>query len=441
MSANMIFKSETQERGMNSWTSVVRGWPRLRGWCAVLAAGLILTTAGCGNLLDVKPPDLIPADGLAVPENAGLLLNGAIGDFECAFGAYVALSGVMAHELIDATQTAARWPYDRRNVNPKDALYGTSSCEGLGIYTPLSTARWSADFILDNLQSWTDAEVPDRQRMIALAAAYSGYSHLLLGEGFCSVAIDLSAELSSETVIQRALDRFDVALQAGQASGDADVLNLARVGRARAYLDLGDGASALADAQLVPGEFEWVATASGDFSRRANRIFAQNGPGSAGGDLLSVGEEYRDMTYSGKPDPRVPVSGFIRVNTDGTDLYFQLKYASLDDPMTIASGREARLIVAEVQGGQTAVDIINDLHSAAGLDPFAGGSAAEIQAQVIEERNRELWLEGHRFFDIRRLSLPLVPAPNTPYRKGGLYGEDLCFPIPDVEVRNNPNVG
>ena len=135
----------------------------------MLAAGLILTTAACGNLLDVKPPDLIPADGLAVPENAELLLNGAIGDFECAFGAYVALSGVMAHELIDATQTAARWPYDRRNVNPQDALYGTSSCEGLGIYTPLSTARWSADFILDNLQSWTDAEVSDRQRLIGSA--------------------------------------------------------------------------------------------------------------------------------------------------------------------------------------------------------------------------------------------------------------------------------
>jgi hypothetical protein len=60
---------------------------------------------------------------------------------------------------------------------------------------------------------------------------------------------------------------------------------------------------------------------------------------------------------------------------------------------------------------------------------------------VIEERRRELFLEGHGFHDIRRLNLPLDPVPDTPYRKGGLYGADRCFPLPDVERRNNPNVG
>jgi hypothetical protein len=34
-----------------------------------------------------------------------------------------------------------------------------------------------------------------------------------------------------------------------------------------------------------------------------------------------------------------------------------------------------------------------------------------------------------------------VPEPGTAYRKGGLYGTDICFPIPDVEIRNNPNIG
>jgi hypothetical protein len=426
---------------MNTLTSLLR---TLRGAPALgtlFLSGLLLLSAGCGDLLDVEPPDLIPAEGLADPENAQLLLNGAIGDFECAFGAYVTLTGVMAHEMIDATQTASRWPYDRRNVISQDALYGTFGCTSMGLYTPLSTARWSTDYILENLQGWTDAEVDDRQDKIALAAAYSGYSHLLLAEAFCSVAIDLSEELSSTTVTEMAIGRFDTAIQAAQAAGATDVLNFARVGRARAYLGLGQGSSAAADAALVPTDFEWVATASGDFSRRANRVYAQNGEGSSAGTALSVGEAYRELEYNGVPDPRVPVSDFIRVNTDGTDLYLQLKYMSLDDPLPIATGDEARLIVAEVQGGQTAVDIINDLHAAVGLDPFPGGSAAEIAAQVIEERNRELWLEGHRFFDIRRLNLPLIPEPGTPYRKGGTYGDNRCFPIPDVEVRNNPNIG
>jgi hypothetical protein len=67
---------------------------------------------------------------------------------------------------------------------------------------------------------------------------------------------------------------------------------------------------------------------------------------------------------------------------------------------------------------------------------FLVGSSAR---HVIEERRRELFLEGHRFFDIRRLNLPLDPAPGTAYRKGGLYGENRCFPLPDVERFNNPS--
>jgi len=416
-------------------------WARALVKGVALALGIVFAGAGCDDLLDVEPPDLIPAAGLAVPENAELLVNGAIGDFECAFGAYVALTGVMAQEVIDATQTAARWPYDRRNLTSQDALYGTFGCTGLGVYTPLSTARFSADDILNHLQGWTDAQVEGRQALIAKAAAYSGYAHLLMGEAFCSVAIDLSPELSSQDVFQRAVDRFDTALTAAQASGDQDLVNFARVGRARAYLALGQESSALADAQQVPADFEYVATASGDFSRRANRVYAQNGDGPTGGSALSVGPQYRDLTYNGQPDPRVQVSDFIRLNADGTDLYYQYKYNSLSDPLPIATGTEARLIMAEIQGGQTAVDIINELHSAVGLDPYPGGTDAEVEAQVIEERRRELWLQGHRFFDIRRLNLPLVPEPGTPYRKGGLYGSDRCFPIPDVEIRNNPNIG
>ena len=34
-----------------------------------------------------------------------------------------------------------------------------------------------------------------------------------------------------------------------------------------------------------------------------------------------------------------------------------------------------------------------------------------------------------------------TPAAGTPYQrqKGGVYGSQLCFPLPDVERANNPN--
>ena len=408
----------------------------------LFALGVAALAGGCdvNDLLNVDAPDRIPAEGLITPQNAELLVNGAVGDFECAYGAYVALSGVIAGELTDATQTAARWPYDRRNVDPTDALYSTSDCEGLGIYEPLSRARWSADNVLERLQEWTDQEVSDRQLLITRAAVFSGYSYLLLAEAFCTVAIDLSPELQPEEVLQTAVERFTTALGAAQAAGAGDLENLALVGRARAYLDLGQGAQALADAELVPEDFVFLVTTSEASSRRNNRIFGQSGEPPSGGSALSVGSDYRDFQHMGVPDPRVPVSDFIRENADGTPLYVQLKYESLSDPLPLATGDEAQLIIAEVAGGQRAVDIINEFHAEAGLPAFSSADEAEIRDHVIAERQAELWLEGHRFHDIRRLNLPLDPAPGTPYRKGGTYGDDRCFPLPDVEVRNNPNI-
>lgn len=410
---------------------------------AGLALAVAVLAAGCDldDLLEVDLPDQIPAGGLAEPHNAELLTNGAVADFECAYGAYVALTAMMAGEMNDATPTADRWPYDRRNVQPTDTRYSTFDCEDLGVYTPLSRARWSADNILDRLQEWTDEQVPERRRLIATAAAYSGYSHLLLAEGFCSVAIDQGPELTPEEVLDLAIERFDTAIEAATAAGESDLLNLAYMGRARANLDLGDGAAAVADAQRIPQGFVYAMSADAAPSRRVNRVYAQSGDGDTGGDALSVAPAYQALRHEGVADPRVVAIDAGRVE-DGLPIFFQGKYGSLDTPIPLASYDEARLIIAEVEGGDTAIGIINEFHDAAGIPAYDGSTATpeEIVAHVIEERRIELWLEGHRFHDIRRLDLTLDPAPDTPHRRGGVYGSSRCFPLPAVEIRNNPNI-
>lgn len=425
---------------------VSRVWSRgpafARG--AGFALGVTVLGTGCNfdDLLEVDLPDKIPADELPVPDNAELLTNGAVGDFECAFGAYVGLSGVMAGEMDDASDTADRWPYDRRNVNPNHERYSTYDCEALGVYTPLSRARWSAEKILENLQGWTDAQVPDRDRLIATAAAYSGYSHLLLAEAFCSVAgIDNGPELTSEEVLDIAIVKFNTAIEVAQAVGDNDLLNLAYMGRARAQMDRGQRDAAVADAARIPEGFEYVMTASATVSRRNNRIYAQSGEGDVGGNALSVDPSYQGLEYEGVRDPRVVALDADRVDS-GLQIFWQGKYPSLSTPIPIASYDEAQLIIAEVEGGATAVDIIKRFHQAAGIPAYdaAGATDEQILDHVVEERRRELWLEGHRFHDIRRLNLPLDPEPGTPHRRGGLYGDDRCFPLPAVEIRNNPNI-
>ena len=366
---------------------------------------------GCSLLdkgLEATAPDKIETSTLELPANAGLLVNSAIGNFECALGMYIVDAGMMSGELMDATPTAANWAFDRRDTDPTaDTRYATNDCQTYGIYTPIQVARGTADRSLQLLQGWTDAEVPGRQDLIAKAAAYDGYSILLLGEGFCEAAIDLGPLMTSAQMFAAAEAKFTTAITAAQAAGDSKILNMAYVGRARARLDQGNKNGAAADAALVPPGFVINATAENSPTRRQNRVFTFNQAG-----LVSVAPVYRDGATSG-----VTVVYAGKNGTDNrTPLYIQTKYASSSSSIPIASYAEAQLIIAEAQGSQT----------------------------IAADRARVLFLEGQHLFDVRRLNLPLIPAAGIPYStvylKGGNYGSERCFPLPDVERLNNPNI-
>jgi hypothetical protein len=106
--------------------------------------------------------------------------------------------------------------------------------------------------------------------------------------------------------------------------------------------------------------------------------------------------------------------------------------------------RGARIIAEnDVNTGalNDAVTILNQLRSAAGQPAYSGGlTAPAVMADIVEQRRRELFLEGHRLGDIRRLGLPLSPAVGAPYVNGGTYADQSCFPLPNVERINNPNL-
>jgi hypothetical protein len=401
---------------------------------AVAALGLV---AACGNfdrLLTVQTPSRLAETSFLVPGNAALISASAVADYECALGGYIVASGLGAGELVDATQTAARWNYDRRNVEAVDALYSTSGCEGIGVYTPINTARYTNDQAVQKLLEWTDAQVPNRQRLIAINSAMAGFSLVLLGEGFCEGVIGLGGSLTPAQLFDSAEVRFTRAITAATAAGDASALNLAYVGRARARINKGLKAGAAEDAARVPVGFVYNATADATIGRRNNRIFQQVNQSNA----TTVAPAYRTLN-----DPRVSVTDLNRTAPDQVNrLWNQNKYASLTATYPIASGIEAQLILAEARGGAEGVSILNTLRGRAGvaLPALTGAETANFDGAVAEERRRELFLQGNRWFDVKRFNLPQVPAANTLYAKGGVYGTQRCWPLPDVEKLANPNI-
>lgn len=408
----------------------------------------LLASVGCGTLdrvLAVEPVDRVPAMPLeSSPANAQVLVSGAIADFECAFGAYVVLGGLIGDELGEVRGIVERRPFDQRTHTSKDRRYAVATCDQLGVYTPLQTARVSAERTTRLLESWSDAEVAKRDSLLATMHAYAGYATLLLGEGFCTTVLSspdasgtivFGGEVTRDSALKAAEARFGVAIAMAQEAGVNALLNLALVGRARARLNRGDLAGARSDAVRVPPDFTHYMTASANTLRRQNRAWEEE----VQEDIVTVGIFYRSLG-----DPRVPVTNMRRNGPLGA-IYHEDKYPRGDSPIRIAGGAEARLIVAESDiATGTAASLAGakaeiDAFRARGKQPaLTASDAATLRAALIDQRRRELFLEGQHLGDIIRYGFALTPADGAPYPGGGTYGSQRCLPLPDVERDNNP---
>ncbi|HEY0929384.1 MAG TPA: RagB/SusD family nutrient uptake outer membrane protein [Gemmatimonas sp.] len=400
---------------------------------AVLAVLVTAACSGFDRLLSVQTPSRLAEDAYLVPANAALISSSAVADYECALGSYAVASGMAAGELFDATQTAARWSYDRRNILAVDATYSTSNCENIGVFTPINTARYTNDQAVTKLEEWSDAQVPNRQRLIAVNSAMAGFSLILLGEGFCSGTINVGPSLTPAQLFDSAEVRFTKAIAAATAANDAAILNLAYAGRARARINKANRTGAAEDAARVPVAFVYNATSDATVGRRNNRVFQQNNQSFS----VTVATAYRTLN-----DPRVSLTNQNRLASDQVNqLWTQNKFASLTASYPIASGIESQLILAEARGGAEGIAILNALRARTGvaLPALTAQETANFNDAVAEERRRELFLQGNRWFDVRRFNPALVPTTGTAYAKGGVYGDQRCWPLPDAELLANPN--
>ncbi len=390
--------------------------------------------AGCGGILDVDLPGRVREESLDNPVLAPTLVNSAQADFECAYGEFVYATGAWANEFLNSSGGAEVIGWGARLPNYES---GNGTCQtttatrgAFAVYRPLQIARNQADGAITRLEGFTDAQVSNRTALIATAALYSGFSHALLGEAYCEMALSPTEPLVARAqVLTRADERFSRAIEAATAAGAgaANVLNAARVGRARVRLGLNRLADAAADAALVPANFVYNATFSAATFRRNNPVFLVNNANFH----LSVAPEYRELTVDGTVDPRVPVTNANRQGQDAvTPLWLQGKYTAITSPIPLATWDEAQLILAEARGGQDAVDAINRIRARYSLPAFAGGSAEEIRAQIIEERRRTLFLTGHRVGDQLRYGIPFATGTN---QKGVAYGVATCLPLPPAE--------
>jgi hypothetical protein len=417
--------------------------PGLKAVGAGVTLLLSSVLGACDSLLEVENPGAVQASDLDNPALAGTILNSALGQFECAYTSYVISTSLLADEMINSSGWLNINPWGWRGLELEQIVGSCPTARGatgLGAYSPLQQAVYLTTEGTRLIESFAEEDVVgNKNEMLGLLAAYGGYAHLLLGEGFCEMVIGESQLLQPADVVEMSIERFEEAI--ALAADGSDLELLARSGLARAYLDLGQNNEAYTQAAIVAADdgFEWNAEYSTIDGSRENRVYNLN--------ILNLYVSANTVAYGGltvgaanDPDTRVVIEDAGAKGNDGaTDHWYQRKYASAGADVPMASWFEAKLIMAEARLSEAATHI-NDIRAAQGLAPLvlAGSETnAQLLDIVLEERRRQLWLEGHRLNDMLRHGLEFPQGSN---HKGQLYGPITCMPLPEQEYRANPNL-
>lgn len=449
---------------------------------AAAGAALLAALAACNadEILSVEDPDVVRLDALTTREALPAVRAAVLGEFQVGFAGsggsegIAQLAGLLADELINSESFPTRIEIDMRDMQAVNSTL-------LPIYQRLHRARATAE-----VASSRYAELDPTNTAWGEVLAIGGYTYVAFAENYCSGVpfsnvntttgeFTYGQSETTQQMLERAVARFDSAIAI--AGPNSTFGRLARIGKARAQLDLNQPVAAAAtvgasgSATAIPSSFAYDVQHSENNSRQYNGIFsfAQSGKRFSVADREGgEGLPYRtDGLVTGTADPRLMVyrpagaagNGF----TASIPLFLTAKYPDRRAAFRLASGVEARLIEAEaaMRAGNLPgfLAALNDARANARVFPASSTSAtpsrpapltaadipataAEQQNLLFRERAYHLFLEGHRLSDLRRLVRQYGRSaesvfPSGQYFRGGVYGEDVNFPIPFEEI-NNP---
>jgi hypothetical protein len=444
---------------------------------AALALAVMAAGAGCSDFLEVTNPGAIENPTLDDPEYLQLMYDGVIGDFQPAFAWTALFSGAFTDELRMHHSFFENLEMDQRRVTENNGTYS------LAVYNGLHRARFMADTVAGRYRTLLGDSVEADPRYTN-TLMFAGFAWTLLGEQICETRVNAQgAPLPPDQLFAGAIERFDAAIAAAAEvraaavnitnettrarviAGADSAENAARVGAARASLNAGNTAAAIAYAQAVTPAY--VSDADQGFRydvnyRQGNSFAESRRMGNPFWEFVSAGGSWISISNTGfenLDDPRVPHAepGAISVagggdffvpnaprsfNThDGTvegSRFVGDGTAGTESSIRLASAIEARYILAEAQGNTPAnLLFLNEQRAIGGDLPLVAPSDAEYMAALREQRAREFFVDGHRLGDLRRYEtlygVDLWPTGEM-YGSTTTFGDQKCWPTPVSEL-------
>jgi hypothetical protein len=419
------------------------------------AGALFLAGMACSGALDVPNPQAFGDDALNNPIILKTVADGAEGSVHQAYDDMIQITELNSDDM-ESTSTWIDWEDISEGRLRHDWPTPGSFSFPQDLLLRARFAAQSAKERVDNVLGTAAGTSPLRAQVMLMDAI----ADLLFGMSACEGPLTADAARSPDTeFFKQAVTKFTAALTAAQAiSGDAAAkakwTDVAYAGRARANLLAGNYAAAKTDAQAVSAGFVYNALYQELAQSATGNQFHQNRNRSGGLRRMyharvheidpaptGTGEAYlRDWFDNTKDDKRMAVTrktGQLGVNNRFA-YYGITKYNDRNAPIRMFSKIEMTLIEAEaafrVNDYATMTTLLNSLRTRAGVALPAipvPASAAEAQAALLNERQAELFVEGHRQQDLHRFNM--VNSLLGP-------GHATKLPLSRNEILNNTNM-
>jgi starch-binding outer membrane protein, SusD/RagB family len=403
-----------------------------------LLAGIGLL-ASCGDLINVENPGSLADDDLNTPAAMPGLVTGMSFDLSRGLDEVLQNTNIMADDLYHGGSYGPQGLFNRGIIEKEDVN---------GMWGEMHRARWVTEQGIVRMQSVLGTAAFDVSPLAARAYLYAGFANRLLGEHVCDAVIDGGGRENHQVHFERAEEQFTEAIRiAGNITTAAVRDSLRRAaygGRASVRAWLGNWAEAAADAANVPTNYSFVA------------FYSTNTPAENNQLVVETNNRLEYTVYNTRwaqvfRDPRVPwdtvktTGGAVQVGQDGRTPFFrQRKYNGLGADVPLTKGTEMLMLRAEerlrADDVPGAMALINQqrafYHTTQNpLPPLTATTAAEAWPILQTERAAVLWMEGRRFWDLRRWNAEAPPIKNT-----FLDTRDKCIPVSENEEQSNPNV-
>lgn len=437
--------------GVCVWQRAVRDGMRMT------AVAMSLVMAACHGLLDVSDPTLIQDADIANARGANARRINVLLAFDQSVASAVRDVAIFTDERMydfRSVPVNTTTQLDLRNSEGYETATSGNSDPHLGALDGIVTA---AAVAIPAIRAYSPDSV--RGEFLAQLYAMRGYAIVQMAEDVCpgfpinDIAPDnlpiYSAPYTMDSALAYGVAQLDSALAYGHDS--TQFLDLARVVKGRALLDLGRYAEAATMVTVVPTNFNYATDAE-----ISTGLFQAAGTWNSN-PRMAVGEREggTGLPFVSAQDPRVQTAfKKVRYTNAADSLYDQLKYATNNIPIVVASGIEARLIEAEAQlaaSDPAWLATLNLLRTTAITPamPVIASAPTTVRAQVdllYRERAFWLYLTGRRLGDARRLIRNYARAPETvfptgSYPLGGVYGSATAIPFVQAnEAKLNPRI-